>query len=192
VTLALLITLTLAAEALITLAVVISILVPEQRIWPPNEQKAWGRSLMLILFNLVGGGVILLGILDWNSYILPAWARIAIGLPVWLVGNSLAVWAVISLGLARTSGEGDALIRRGPYHFSRNPQYLAFMLGLAGWAMLTNSALTLIAALGALPPLMLVPFAEEPWLQAQYGNAYEAYMLATPRFFSIKPNTRFL
>jgi protein-S-isoprenylcysteine O-methyltransferase Ste14 len=190
VTLALLITLiTLAAEALTTLAVVVSILVPEQRIWPPNEQKAWGRPLMLILFNLVGGGVILLGILDWNSYILPAWARIAIGLPVWLVGNSLAAWAVISLGLARTSGEGDALIWRGPYRFSRNPQYLAFMLGLAGWAMLTNSALTLIAALGALPPLMLVPFAEEPWLQAQYGNAYKAYMLATPRFFSIKPNT---
>ena len=178
---------TLAAEALTTLAVAISILVPHERIWPPNERKIWGKLMMLILFNLTAFGVILLGILDWNSYSIPTWVRIAIGLPAWLAGNILAAWAVISLGLARTSGEADALIRHGPYRFSRNPQYLGFMLGLAGWAVLTNSALTFITALAALVPLALVPFAEEPWLKGRYGAEYEAYLLTTTRFFSIKP-----
>lgn len=180
----------LVAETLTTLDVVVSILVPEQRIWPPNEQKAWGKTLMLILFNLTAFGVILLGILDWNNFIIPIWARIAIGLPIWLTGNSLAAWAVISLGLARTSGEADTLIRRGPYRFSRNPQYLGFMLGMVSWGTLTNSAITLITVLAALPPLVLAPFAEEPWLKARYGAKYEAYLRTVSRFCSLTRNRR--
>jgi protein-S-isoprenylcysteine O-methyltransferase Ste14 len=178
---------TLAAEALTTVAVVFSILFPEQRIWPPNERNAWGKLAMLILFNLTAVGVILLGILDWGSYIIPTWMQIAIGLPLWLTGNFLAVWAVTALGLARTSGKANMLIRRGPYRFSRNPQYLGFMLGLVGWALLANSALTIVNALAALPALIFVPFAEEPWLQVRYGKEYETYYREVPRFLAIKP-----
>ena len=177
---------TLAAEVLTTLAVAISILLPKQRVWPPTERRAWGKPMMLILFNLTACGVILLGVLDWNSYILPIWARIAIGLPAWLAGNILAAWAVLSLGLARMSGEAGTFIRGGPYRFSRNPQYLGFILGLVGWALLTNSALTTITALAALPSLILVPLAEEPWLLAQYGIEFEAYSRTTPRFFTFR------
>jgi len=122
---------TLAAETLTTLVVVISILALRQRIWPPNERKAWGKPVMLILFNVTAGSVILLGLLDWNNYIIPIWARVAIGLPVWLAGNILATWAVITLGLAHTSDEAGALIRRGPYRTSRNPQYLG--ASCSGW-----------------------------------------------------------
>ena len=165
---------TLVAEILTTLTVVISILVPAQRIWPPNESRPWGKPVMLILFNLTAGGVILLGILDWDSSILPVWMRIVFGLPVWLVG------------LARTSGEADILIHRGPYRFSRNPQYLGFMIGLVGWVLLTNSVITAITAMAALPSLILVPFAEEPWLLTQYGIEFEAYSRATPRFFTFR------
>ena len=177
---------TLAAETLTALSVCMSILLPKYRIWPPSEKMAWGKPLMLILFNLIALGVILLGILDWNSSIIPTWARIAIGLPIWLAGNILAAWAVIELGLARTSGQADKLIRRGPFRFSRNPQYLGFILGLIGWALLTNSVLTIFTSLAALPSLILVPFAEEPWLLARYGLEYENYKRETPRFFALK------
>src|SRR3990172_3316669 len=91
---------TLTAETLTTLAIVISILAPRQRIWPPNDRRVWGKPLMLILFNGTAAGVILLGILDWNSTLVPTWVRIAFGLPAWLSGNFLATWAVVSLGLA--------------------------------------------------------------------------------------------
>jgi protein-S-isoprenylcysteine O-methyltransferase Ste14 len=141
--------------------------------------------MMLVLFNGTAAGVILLGILDWNSYAIPIWMRIAFGVTAWLSGNLLATWAILSLSLARTYGEAGALIRRGPYRFSRNPQYLGFMLGLSGWAILTNSALTVIAVLAALPSLTLVPFAEEPWLRAHYGKEYETYLCVVPRFFSV-------
>jgi protein-S-isoprenylcysteine O-methyltransferase Ste14 len=177
---------TLAVEALTTLAVVFSILFPKQRIWPPNERKVWGKPAMLIFFNLTAVGIISLGILDWNSYIISIWAQIAIGLPLWLIGNILAVWAVIALGLARTSGEADKLIRHGPYRFSRNPQYLGFMLGLVGWAVLTNSGLTIVAVLATLPSLILVPFAEELLLQTCYGSEYKTYKRDVPRFFALK------
>ena len=175
----------LIAEIIVTLFVVLSIFLPNQRIWPPNDRKAWGKPLMLVLFDLTAGGVILLGILDWDTYVIPSWARIAIGLPLWLTGNLLAAWAVVSLGLARTSGEVDALIQRGPYRFSRNPQYLGFMLGLVGWAVMTNSGLTIVTALAALPSLILVPFAEEPWLQARFGSEYETYKRNVPRFLTL-------
>ncbi len=176
---------TLSAEILTTLAVVVSIFVPGQRIWPPHEKTTWGKPVMQILFFITAGGVILLGLLDWNSSLIPTWVRITLGLPVWLIGNFLATWAVISLCLARTSGEASALIWRGPYRYSRNPQYFGFMLGLAGWAVLTNSTLTFITAFTAFLPLVLVPFAEEPWMREQYGPEFEEYMRAVPRFFSL-------
>jgi len=177
---------TLTAETLTTLAIVISILAPRQRIWPPNDRRVWGKPLMLILFNGTAAGVILLGILDWNSTLVPTWVRIAFGLPAWLSGNFLATWAVVSLGLARTAGKVNELIRCGPYRYSRNPQYLGFILGLSGWAVLTNSALTVITVFAAFPPLILVPFAEEPWLRVHYGKEYETYLRVVPRFFSLK------
>jgi protein-S-isoprenylcysteine O-methyltransferase Ste14 len=83
-----------------------------------------------------------------------------------------------------TSGDEGVLVRRGPYRFSRNPQYVGFIIGLIGWAFVTSSALTLVVSLVGVVPLVLVPFAEEPWLAAKYGSAYEEYRRAVPRFIS--------
>jgi len=177
---------TLTAEGLTTLAVVMSIARPQRRIWPPSQQHAWGQYAMLILFIVSAVGVILLGLVDWSRFIIPAWIRIAVGVPLWLTGNILALWAIAALGVTPTSGVEGALVRRGPYGFSRNPQYLGFIIGLIGWALMANSALTLIASLVGIIPLVLVPFAEEPWLLARHGAAYEEYKRTVPRFISFK------
>jgi len=177
---------TLAAEALTTIAVVVSIASPSRRIWPPSQPRSWGQYYMLILFNVSALGVILLGILDWGNFIIPLWARIVVGLPLWLAGNILAVWAIAALGIAPTSGNEGTLICRGPYRLSRNPQYVGFMIGLLGWALISNSALTLTVSIAAIVPLLLVPFAEEPWLLALHGSEYEAYKRTVPRFISLK------
>ena len=141
---------------------------------------------MLVLFIVSAGGVILLGLVDWSRFIIPAWIRIAVGVPLWLAGNILALWAIAALGVTPTSGDEGALVRRGPYGFSRNPQYLGFIIGLIGWALMANSALTLIASIVGIVPLVLVPFAEEPWLLARHGKAYEEYRRTVPRFISFK------
>ncbi len=179
-------TLTLAAELLTTVAVAISIARPRRRIWPPRHPHSWGQPLMLILFFISGGGVILLGILDWDSLNLPVWVRVGAGMPLGIAGNGLALWAVATLGIASTAGEAGALTRRGPYRFSRNPQYVGFILALAGWALITNSALTLLVSLAGIIPLVLVPFAEEPWLLEKYGATYAEYRQAVPRFIGLK------
>jgi len=141
---------------------------------------------MLTLFIISGVGVILLGVLDWGGFIVPLWVRVAIGLPLGLVGNALAIWAIASLGIGPTSGDEVSLIYRGPYRFSRNPQYVGFILALVGWALMTNSALVHIASLAGIFPLLLVPFAEEPWLMERHGSVYTEYMRTVPRFLALK------
>ncbi len=173
---------TLAAEMVTTLLVIVSIVWPQRRIWPPDQPHAVGQYVMLILFIVSGVGVVLLGLADWNRFVIPVWVRITVGAPLWLAGDLLALWAMATLGVASTSGDEGALVRRGPYSFSRNPQYVGFIIGLIGWALMANSALTLIASIVGIVPLVLVPFAEEPWLLAQHGAAYEEYRRTVPRF----------
>jgi protein-S-isoprenylcysteine O-methyltransferase Ste14 len=173
---------TLAAEALTTIAVIISIAAPHRRIWPPIQQRSFSQSCKLILFSVSTWGSILLGIVDWGNFIIPSWARIGIGLPVWLAGDLLTIWALATLGIAPTSGNQGSLVQHGPYRFSRNPQYVGFMIGLIGWVLMTDSTLTFIVSLVAIIPLALVPFAEEPWLCTRYGSKYEKYMRVVPRF----------
>jgi len=177
---------TLAAEIVTTVLVVVSIALPQRRIWPPGQQHAWGQYVMLILFIVSAAGVVLLGLADWGRFVIPAWIRIAVGVPLWLAGNLLALWAMAALGVAPTAGDEGSLMRRGPYGFSRNPQYVGFIIGLIGWSLLANSALTLIASGVGIIPLVLVPFAEEPWLLARHGAAYEEYRRAVPRFVWFK------
>lgn len=174
--------LTVGAECLVTALALISIVLPDRRVWPPRQPGAWGQFTMSFLFFVSGIGAILLGILDWDAFRLAPWLRAGIGLPLWLAGNALALWAMVTLGLASTTGERGALVRHGPYRFSRNPQYVGFIGSLAGWALMTNSLLAVIAALAGIVPLLLAPFAEEPWLLAQYGADYEAYKRSVPRF----------
>ena len=197
---------TLAAEILSAVAVVVSILLPRRRIWPPSETHSWPGYLMWGFFLISAVGAVALGIIDWGSMSLAPWVRWVVGVPLWCGGNVLASWAVAALGMASTfgvegkrsgtfgvegkrsdsSGDGGALVRRGPYRFSRNPQYVGFIIGLIGWAFVASSALTLVVSLVGVVPLVLVPFAEEPWLAARYGAAYEEYRRTVPRFIFFK------
>jgi protein-S-isoprenylcysteine O-methyltransferase Ste14 len=176
---------TLAAEIITTAALVISILLPKRRIWPPARDGASRRFFMLILFLVSGAGVIFLGIAGWDSFVIPGWARFIIGFPFWLAGSILGWWAMAVLGAAATVGGEGRLVRQGPYGFSRNPQYLGFILALAGWAVMSNSAAASAVSLAGLVPLGLAPRAEESWLAEKIGPAYEAYRREVPRFGSV-------
>ena len=112
--------------------------------------------------------------------------RFGVGVPLWLAGVVLSSWAGLVLGLAASFGKEVALIKRAPYSFSRNPQYVGFIASLIGWALLASSIRTMIAALAGALPLILVPFAEEPWLARAYGADYEAYCRAVPRFLFLR------
>ena len=177
---------TLATETLAAVCVVVSIVFPQWRIWPPPRQRAWQKYLMWFLFLASAVGVGVLGIIEWGELALPPWVRFVVGTFLGCAGHGLAGWAMVVMGIATSFGGESTLIRRGPYRFSRNPQYVGFISALIGWGFLTSSGLTLVASSVGIIPLILVPFAEEKWLLARYGAAYEEYKRAVPRFVSLR------
>jgi protein-S-isoprenylcysteine O-methyltransferase Ste14 len=179
---------TLACEGLAAILSTASIARPQWGIWPPVRPRSGSGLLMWALFFGAGGGVVALGIMDRGSLSLPPWVRLLMGAPLWGVGNGLALWSMVVPGLAPSFGGGGPLVRHGPYRYSRNPQYVGLILGLLGWAILSGSILTLVAALAGVLPLILAPFAEEQWLRDRHGPIYEEYAQAVPRFVTLGRN----
>jgi protein-S-isoprenylcysteine O-methyltransferase Ste14 len=180
----------LAAEFLTALAVTISIVWPARRVWPPSSPSAWGGYAMWLFFLVAAGGDVALGISDWGGIVLPAWLRWGAGVSLWVGGLALGNWAILALSLPSTCGVEGALVHIGPYRFSRNPQYVGFSLALLGWGLVASSGWALIAAPAGILPLLLAPFAEEPWLAARHGAAYEAYRQSAPRFLGLISRAR--
>jgi len=68
------------------------------------------------------------------------------------------------------------------HRYSRNPQYMADMAILVGWAVLSASGwAAFIAAVGVLT-LAVAPFAEEPWLEENYGERFRVYQSCVRRY----------
>lgn len=159
-----------------------SIVYPARRIWPPKEAtrgikiRVWAATIAIF------SATFLLGISGWNSLGWPAEMRWGVGLTLIILGN-IVVWAgVVKLGFAATSGEVAELKTDGLYRYSRNPQYVADMAILVGWAVLSASGwAVLVAAVGVLT-LAIAPFAEEPWLEESYGEAFRIYKSRVRRF----------
>ena len=171
----------LASYALNAASVTLSIVRPDLRIWPPPRRDwkfVWNGVLSY------GGllGLVVLGIVDWNSFALRHWMRFLVGGLLMVAGGSFALWAFATLGPRASQGLGGGLVNTGPYRYSRNPQYVGTIPVLISYAVLCNSALALAAALVASGWFVLVPFAEEPWLRGQLGPAYEEYASRVPRF----------
>jgi protein-S-isoprenylcysteine O-methyltransferase Ste14 len=170
------------AELSAALAVVFSMHFPGRRIWPPDPPVAWKRLLMGFLFLYPSAGIGILGGMSWGDWAIPGWIRFFFGIPILSGGAGLFLWAAAALGFAQTFGGGGALVRTGPFRFSRHPQYVGCLVLLIGWSILSASPAAAAASLFGFPPLLLVPFAEESWLATQYGSIYEEYRRRVPRF----------
>ena len=104
-----------------------------------------------------------------------------------LVAVALFFSAVRAMRRAGTPVPGDrpttAIVRSGPYRYSRNPIYLAFsllQLGLAGWMNSLWLLITLMPA-AALMALVVIP-REERYLQSRFPSEYRAYRAAVRRW----------
>lgn len=96
------------------------------------------------------------------------------------VGVAMFLWALRVLFLARTGivlqKPATMLMRQGPYAWSRNPQYLAFVAIYLGAALVTNTVwpLLLLAPVVAIV-VVLVIRREERYLRRTFGAAYDEY-----------------
>ncbi len=173
---------TLFLEVLLGGSLVLTLLMPNFRAWPPPSRDSWQYRFTWTLTILSLVGTITVGILDWDTFVFPQWARFLVGIPLLVGGNALALWGVRTLSVHASLGLKGKLVTSGPYRFTRNPQYVGDIIALLGFALLCNSLLASINVLVGALWFVLAPFTEEPWLRKQYGAAYEEYVRKVPRF----------
>ena len=182
-------TTTLVAEALLGASLVVTLLTPRFRVWPPPKKMSWQYVYTWGLTLISFAGILALGILDWDSFVLRHWLRFPIGIAIIASSLALFMWAIRTLGLHATQGLGGRLVKQGPYRFTRNPQYVADIILLAGFAILSNSVLALFTSLFGMVWFVSAPFTEEPWLRERFGSDYDVYMRKVPRFVSFLGNS---
>jgi len=170
-------------EVLYLVLFVMTIRRPDFRFWPPPSRRSWQFFTSWLLAALVLVGFFFVGLLDFNSSILNTWFRFPIGLILHLSGVIIGSWSFTTLGLLATIGLGDELITKGPYQYSRNPQYIGDILHIVGFMVITNSWMTWIIGVLGIVLNLLAPLTEEPWLEKKYGEAYLRYKKRVPRFF---------
>lgn len=171
----------LAANALLLAGAVWCIAFPDRRLYPMTSRTGWYYA-MWALFGLVFVSNPVFVVLDWNTGLLTSGLRFWLAGPLVLLGAGLVCWGMATLGARRTSGLAETLIAEGPYLLSRNPQYVGDFLLFLGVAVFANSAAVAVTHLLTALVLLVAPFAEEPWLEGEYGEAYVAYRATAPRY----------
>lgn len=165
--------------------IVLSIVRPQARIWPPPRRDSWPYFYdgAMAFTDLLG--VVVLGLIDWDSFALHHWARFLAGGSLMACGL-IALWGYVTLGVHASRGLGGDLVTTGPYQYSRNPQYVGTIPAVLGYAIICNSSLALITGLLVSGWFVLVPFAEESWCREHLGTAYEEYAAKVPRFMRLR------
>ena len=117
----------------------------------------------------------------------PAFPR-GIGIPLVATALLLFVLSIREFRRARTSVRPDrpttAIIRTGPYRFSRNPIYLAMTLlhlGIAVWVNSLWLLVTLVFALGVMSAGVIAR--EERYLERKFEEEYRRYRAVVRRWF---------
>ncbi len=174
------------AAALVMLAVLLvaTILPGRFRLWPTPGKGSWQNYVFWPLFRTGMGGMPVAALLLADLSGPLWWLQLLIGAPLIVAGFGLTFYGYFDLGIENTYGADESLVTDGLYRYSRNPQYVASIIGYAGIAIASGS--WIVWALAGLAALVyaLMPLAEEPWLRRTFGEAYDEYIRSTPRFLS--------
>jgi protein-S-isoprenylcysteine O-methyltransferase Ste14 len=150
-------------------------------------------ALKTLIFTILVPGTVL-GLLPWlllrweGTARMPSLSIWLIGLFPLLIGVLLYFWCALSFTFIGkgTPAPIDApvfLVRSGPYRWVRNPMYLGDFSVLLGEAILFHSRwLAGYALVMGLIVFLFVVFYEEPHLAHRFGESYEAYLRAVPRW----------
>jgi protein-S-isoprenylcysteine O-methyltransferase Ste14 len=141
------------------------------------------RPPAIYLAAIVGG---LLLHFVWPIPFLPKSAR-PFGVLIVVFAAALFVWSLRTFRAAGTPVPGNrpttAIVRVGPYRFSRNPIYFAFSLLQMGIALGVNDAWILVTLIPAIFVMSLVVIPrEELYLQGRFGDEYATYKATVRRW----------
>ena len=142
------------------------------------------RPPLVYLATIVTGSVLELA---WPSAFLPRGFAAPLGSALVVAAVVLFLYSVGKFRAAGTPVPGNrpttAIVRTGPYRFSRNPIYVAFsllQLGLAAWIDSLWLIATLIVAI-ALMTTVVIP-REERYLERKFGAEYSDYKARVRRW----------
>jgi len=118
-----------------------------------------------------------------RSAVLAGW----LGAPVFALALALFVWAIATMtrggSNVPTNLPTTTIVDTGPYRFTRNPIYLAMVLGLIGLAIVFN---TLWLLLVAVPFALVIRYGviarEEAYLERKFGGVYRRYRSGVRRW----------
>ncbi len=153
--------------------------------WPPGERdcRFYAQWALSQTFTVC---LLLVAIADWNELGVPRGPSLVVGLALFVPGFAVAIAAGLDLGGEETVGLTGELRTDGWYRYSRNPQYVGYIIASVGFALLANSALVAVLCTVYVGWWLLLPLAEEPWLREQYGEEYERYAERVPRFAGVE------
>lgn len=178
--------LTGAASALALLGLLtLSLLLPDLRIWPTPGDGSWQGYVWWPLFRSLNVLCFAVAVTDWPSgYLgLPVWLRV-IALLALLASIALFVYAFRVLGRDNSYCAKQGLVTDGIYQWSRNPQNAMLVVVYACLAAAADSKAAFVLCASMIAVYALMVLAEEPWLEAAYGEAYRRYCREVPRFFN--------
>src|SRR5213596_2044744 len=142
------------------------------------------RPPLVYLISLVSGVVIQLAT---PLPLLPETLARPVGPPLVVVAIALLSYSVATFWAAGTPvperKPTTAIVRTGPYRFSRNPIYLAFSLLQLGLSLWVNSLALLITVIPAVALMWLVVIPrEERYLEARFPSEYSPYKVSVRRW----------
>ncbi len=154
---------------------------------PDSAQVRIPPPILLLVCLFAGWG------LDWGRswLILPAtrWyaPRVALSGALILLGLGLIGYCAWQFKKAQTCIEPwratSSIITEGPYRYSRNPIYAAFVIAGAGIALAFNTCWMLLSLLAfGLIANKLVIEREEKYLEGKFGDSYLNYRRETRRW----------
>lgn len=156
------------------------------KFWPPQDSK-FKLYFNWILTYIFIGGIIILGPLDYNSFIFNFLIVKIIGVVLFLIGVSLSISAMFSFKVKETLGISiDRLKTDGIYSVSRNPQYIGDILWFIGYMLFFNSSYLYIIVPLSVVWFFIAPFTEEPLLFSKFNNDFTKYKMNVPRFINLK------
>lgn len=153
---------------------------PVSRVANPGFVRPPRIFLAAIVLGIVGH-------MFWPVRLVPPVIGIPAGAVLVVAAVGLFVGATRAFKAAGTPVPGNqpatAIVKAGPYWFSRNPIYLAFVVFQLGLALLVNSlnlVITLLPAFG-LMAFVVIP-REERYLMQRFPDEYAAYRASVRRW----------
>jgi|LNFM01.1.fsa_nt_gb protein-S-isoprenylcysteine O-methyltransferase Ste14 len=174
----------LTAAVLIS-ALLMTLIYPSLRIWPPPAARTWQSYLFWPAFRGLNVLCFATAISDYTAGFLGLPVAIRAAALALLVASLLAfIYAFRVLGRDNSYCAQDGLVARGIYRWSRNPQNAMLMLVYGSLAVAADSGPAYLLCAAMMTSYALMVLAEEPWLREVYGASYRSYCRSVPRFFN--------